>query len=207
MIINMKKRFIFMVTILLIMVIIPLFSMENKIKLNENKTQANNFCSKKDLYGFVCKNFRQEYDTETIKALAVILQSNYSFNRKYRIKTNDTYMSKNDFYEKYENNAEKYYTKIKNASDSVYKVQIKLNGKNIYIPYNYVLKDNKSNKKYHYLKNCATPWDCLNTQYKKSDKLYGISLNTLNKLCKNNYSYEEALLYFTKNVDIKKQPE
>lgn len=181
------------------MIIIPFFTIENK----DSFSIDNKFLSKNQLYGLLSKEFKPEYNQETIKALGIILQSNYSHKEISNEELNHNNLSKDDFYEKYGEKADEYYKKIQEATNSIYNKIILHNNKKVYIPYCYVLNSSADNSEYEYFKNVATPWDCLKSEYKTSNNTEGISINTLNILCDSGYSYENALNYFLKDIQIK----
>ena len=152
------------------MLVIPFFTIENKDNFKiANITQKDTIAyNKSDIYGYVSREFKPEYDVETLKAITVILQSNYSAKENSLQKPENTYMDKNDFYKKYKNKSDKYYKRIKQAVDDVFNQTIVYRNKEIYIPYRDVLNENCDNSEYTYIKNCATPWDCLNKKYKNT---------------------------------------
>lgn len=187
------------------MTIIPFFAIENKknFVIQEKKEKKFSLCSKEDMYGYVAKEFRGEYNFETLKAITIILQSNYSFKEINPTKNKKTYLNKNDFCKKFKEKGDKYYDKIEKAVNEVYGEIVFFNNKKLHIPYCYVLSEDNDNSNYGYLKNCGTPWDCVNKSYKESKEKFGISLNSLNKLCENGLNYQEALGYFLNDIEIK----
>lgn len=199
----MKNKIICMAIILSLMLIIPFLAIENKenLRINFNTEKMNILYSKEDMYGFVGKKFKTEYSVETLKAITIILQSNYSYKEKLPDKNNN-YIDKESFCKKYGSNGKKYYNRIKTAVNAVYGKVILHKGKKIYVPYRYVINSG-SGTKYTYLKKSATPWDCLNKKYKSFKSSYGISLNTINQLCHSGFTYKEALNYFLNNTQIK----
>ena len=188
----MKKKIICMAIIFSLMLIIPFFTVENK----ENFSAKDKFLSKNQVCELLSNEFRTEYNTETLKVLAIILQSNYKAD-KFTLE----YMSKDDFYNKYGEKSDEYYKKIKEAANKTYKKIILHKKSEIYIPYSYVLKSSTDNSDMKYFKNVATPWDCLRAEY-TAGATEGISLNSVNQLCKNGYSYEKALNYFMNDIEI-----
>lgn len=190
----MKKKFVCLLLFTLLMVIIPLAAEKKQvidsINLNYSKHKTDNLSNEEILSGLVCKEFKKEYNEETLKALVIILNSNYKFNKK-----KEGYWDKDKFIGKYD---EKAYEKVENAVKSAGDLHITYKGKTAYIPYFYKSCGyTTSSKKYPYIKTSASPWDMAKNSHK-----VGISLNGINNLCKNGASYKDALGWYLENCKI-----
>jgi len=188
----MKKKIICMGIILLLMLLIPFFTIENKDSFAVKK----DYLSKEQLTSLIYREFRSEYNVETLKVLSIILQTNYT-NKKSTPET----MTKKDFYKKFSENADEYNKKISIAVNETHKKVILCKDKKIHIPYCYVLNDTSYNSDLENFKTVATPWDCLKAEYKTA-KSNGISMNSVNNLCKNGFTYMQALNYFLSDIKI-----
>ena len=74
-------------------------------------------------------------------------------------------------------------------------------GKAFYIPFcDFTNGKTSTNSEYPYLTAVASPWD----SYANADdgEYYGVSLNGINYLCNDGYSYEEALQWYLPNFKI-----
>lgn len=198
----MKKKLIVIILILVLMWGIPLFTTNNMIikdignkylTVQKVKKGSNVQLSDKEIiYCIVAERYKDEYCDDAVKAMSIILYSNYKI-KPNDFKLNDKYKEK--FIIKY---GEKRFEKLTSAIDKVYGNIITYKNKPAYIPCYYKSAGNtKSSKEYPYIKNAASPWD--NT---KSNHKVCVSLNGINKLCKKGYKYNEALGWYLENVKI-----
>ncbi|MGN0488541.1 MAG: hypothetical protein ACI4HO_04700 [Ruminococcus sp.] len=198
----MKKKLIIIILILVLMLGIPLFTTNNMIindiknnyLVKENTKASTNaqLSDKETIYCIVSEKYRDEYCDETIKAMTIILYSNYKI-KPDKYKLNGNY--KEEYVKKYSENK---FHKLTNTIDKVYGNIITYKNKPVYIPLCYKSAGfTESSKEYPYIKNAASPWD--NT---KSNNKVCVSLNGINNLCKKAYSYKEAMAWYLKNVKI-----
>ncbi len=186
----MKKRITAVLLCAALMIMIPMISVKNNAAKDIEKV----FNSKKEntfvLAEALAYEYKKEYSDETLKALALILNSNYKAGVK--LKT----MPKNDFIKKH---GEKNYSKLENTAKEFEDKCLVYKGKAAPVPYAFVTSGKtEGNKKYPYIKNTACPWDALS---KRSDESAAVSLNSINKLCGLGLSYTEALAGFA-DLDI-----
>lgn len=198
----MKKKLIVLTLILVLMWSIPLFTTNNMIikdfknkflTVKDSKKSADlQLTDKEIIYCLTAERYKDEYCDEVIKAMSIILYSNYKF-KPSDFKLNNKY--RDEFIFKY---GKKKFKKMTNAIDNVYGNIITYKNKPAYIPCYYKSSGNtKGSKKYPYIKNAASPWD--NT---KSNHKVCVSLNGINQLCKKGYNYKEALGWYLEGVKI-----
>ena len=189
----MKKKITGLLVILAIMAAIPLIFSKNNIKI-DTKTIFQNKASKKIelISSAAAYHFRENYTNETMKSIILILNSNYKLGKLDKKET----LSKSEFFKKFKN-GKIYYSKIENNAKRLSDKYITYKNKAIYIPCHFLSKGyTEKSKKFPYLKSCACPWDVQEKGYNKKAESVGISLNSLNALCKNGESCEKALEHF-----------
>lgn len=152
-----------------------------------------------ELCGLVASNYDESYNDETLKALAVILYTNYITSPdNYDLTDTNICLPEN----KAENSTKENYVKIKSAVSAVYKKTLCQCGKAFYIPVS-VCSNGKTTTStdYPYLTAVASPWDCY-SEYSKEENCYGVSLYGLNYLTSNDSDYKDALLWYLPDFDI-----
>lgn len=186
----MKKKITALLLILAIMAALPLVLNLNNITINAKKDK--NLSRNEIITGIAAYNFRKHYNKETLKAIILILNTNYT-TKKFN---KNEIMSKTDFTAKFKK-GEEYYSNIEKTVKEMENEYITYNNKAVYIPYFKVSKGYTENsKKYPYLKACGCPWDTYKKDFKNSDNTVGISINSLDKLCGKGLSYKKAVEYF-----------
>ena len=189
----MKKKITGLLLILAIMAAIPLIFGKNKIKVDTKNIFQSKSSKKTELISSAAAYyFRDSYSDETLKALILILNSNYKTGKL----SNKDRISKNDFIKKYKN-GKVYYSKIENTAKKLSDRYITYKNKAVYIPcFNLSKGYTEINNKFPYLKSRACPWDVIEKGYNKKASSVGISLNSLDRLCKNGMSGKNALGQF-----------
>lgn len=181
--------------ILAVMAGLPIIVSRSKLHINaKNSVKTSISSQNKPVVNAAAYHFRKHYDEKTLKALILILNSNY---KAKKLNKHDS-IDKNDFIKKYKN-GKNYYSKIENTVKELDGEYITYKNKPVYIPLFKVSKGNTDfSKKYPYLDAAACPWDKIKKDFKSSGKEVGISVNTLDKLCAQGLSYKEAVGYFLK---------
>ena len=164
----------------------------------ENSESEKSPLTESDLCGMVAAKYNENYCEETLKALTIILYTNYNVSPdSYDLSDIDICLPES----KAENSVKENYNKIKSAVSSVYKKTLCADGKAFYIPFcDFTNGKTSTNSEYPYLTAVASPWD----SYANADdgEYYGVSLNGINYLCNDGYSYEEALQWYLPNFKI-----
>lgn len=189
----MKKKITGLLLILAIMAAIPLVFSKNKIKIDTKSIFQSKYSEKIELISSAAAYyFRESYSDETLKALVLILNSNY---KTGKLSKNER-LSKRDFLRKYKKGRD-YYSKIENTAKNLSDRYITYKNKAVYIPcFNLSKGYTEKSKNYPYLKSRACPWDVIEKGYNKKAVSVGISLNSLDRLCENGMNYNTALEYF-----------
>lgn len=166
---------------------------------SKTQSQKSTELSQAELCGLTAANFEENYSEETLKALSVILYTNYTVSPDdYDLTDSEICLPES----KAENSVKENYNKIKSAVSSVYKKTLCKNGKTFYIPFSNCTNGRTSaNSEYPYLTPVASPWDCYSNANSESE-YYGVSLNGINFLCNDGSSYEEALLWYLPDFTI-----
>lgn len=187
----MKKHIAVLVLAAAFLIVIPLFTVKTGI-MNSNKTDFNSNNENKSNYltELLAYEFREEYSAETLKAIGIILNSNYKSGEKPKR------MTKEDFIKKHKN-GERYYSLLENTAKEIKNKTIIYKGKSAAIPYSYITSG-VCESDYPYLRDTANPWDLINSEY-TFDAKPGVSLNGINKLCEKGLSCEQALNRYFKN--------
>ncbi len=208
----MKVKILFITAFLLIMALLPFAAAKcSFLDINSNQTvstadsisDGNNGEDdgyEKVLCGLVAAKYKDSYSDETIKAIAILLNTDYTVNpESFDItdKNNCIYEDNSD------NSLKEIYPKIKKTVNSILKLTVNKNGKKLYIPY---LDSSNGmtieNDDYDYLTGVASPWDCYTENYDENAECIGVSINGIEYLCKNGASAEEALKWYLPNFDI-----
>ncbi|MCH5298695.1 MAG: hypothetical protein J1E96_02920 [Ruminococcus sp.] len=189
----MKKKLIGILLLIAAMMSIPLVTVRNGVFSDVKEVFRDNNTNKSEkLTELVCASYRDEYCNEAINALAIILNSNYKAEKKKF--TDKDFMNKEEFIKKY---GEDKYSFIEKTVAEFKDKTIKYMKKTVYTPLFY-LSDGYTMKseKYPQLRDCACPWDKLSDEFEECGNINGISMNTVNELCKKGASYKEALRWF-----------
>lgn len=173
-------------------------SEKSTIKPQQESSESKAELTDAELCGMVAANYDESYCEETLKALAVIIYTNYCL-------APDDYDLKNSRICILESNAEnsvkENYNTIKSAVSAVYKKALCSNGKVLYIPFTSSTNGKtSSSSEYPYLTAVASPWDSYSNA--NDDEHCGVSLNGINYLCNDGYSYAQALQWYLPDFTI-----
>ena len=190
----MKKHFTALILASLFLILIPLFI----VKLNAPNNEKQSYNSKNEISGgltaeMLAYEFREEYCREGLKALAIILNSNYKAGVKLKN------LSKTEFIKKHKNGAY-HYSLLENTVKETADYCVTYKAKAVIIPYSYVT-NGKCENDYAYLRNTANPRDFINPEYKFNSPS-GVSLYSINELCKKGLSCEESLSRYFADTKI-----
>ncbi len=193
---NMKKKIIGLLLILAIMASIPLVFNNKKLDFKPFfKNKSAHPTKSAVITGIAANNFRKRYSGETLKAIILILNTNYRLNKADK----KDYITKSDFIKKYKKGKE-YYSKIEKTVNNMKDEFITYHSKPVYIPYFKTSKGyTEKSKKYPYLNAVGCPWDKLKKDYKSSNNSLGVSINSLDKICSLGVNYKDAVKRFLKS--------
>lgn len=122
--------------------------------------------------------YKDSYSAETLKAIAILMNTNY--------KANPDSFKANDFL--YEENAsgsiKDVYGEIKKPL-RVQKQNAPQNSEALFVPYSETSNGTTyKNENYRYIHSVASPWDCYQTDFDANAECVGVSLSGIDYLCK-----------------------
>lgn len=206
----MKEKAIFIILMLTLMALLPFVAAKcSNTDLNMSKTSATADTAKESennsdkdalLCALVAAKYKDDYCDDTLKALAIILNTNYKVNPD-SFKLDDKSIC---LYEKDANNSVKdAYPKIKECVKSVKEKTLCIESKAFFIPFSLTSNGHTyESPDYNYLFSVASPWDCYQKDYSENTECIGVSINGVNYLCKQGNSYEEALKWYLPQFEI-----
>lgn len=173
-------------------------SEKSTIKPQQESSESKAELTDAELCGMVAANYDESYCEETLKALAVILYTNYCLAPDdYDLKDSRICILESNA----ENSVKENYNTIKSAVSAVYKKALCSNGKVLYIPFTSSTNGKtSSSSEYPYLTAVASPWDSYSNA--NDDEHCGVSLNGINFLCNDGYSYAQALQWYLPDFTI-----
>lgn len=173
-------------------------SEKSTIKPQQESSESKAELTDAELCGMVAANYDESYCEETLKALAVILYTNYCLAPDdYDLKDSRICILESNA----ENSVKENYNTIKSAVSAVYKKVLCSNGKVLYIPFTSSTNGKtSSSSEYPYLTAVASPWDSYSNA--NDDEHCGVSLNGINYLCNDGYSYAQALQWYLPDFTI-----
>lgn len=173
-------------------------SEKSTIKPQQESSESKAELTDAELCGMVAANYDESYCEETLKALAVILYTNYCLGPDdYDLKDSRICILESNA----ENSVKENYNTIKSAVSAVYKKALCSNGKVLYIPFTSSTNGKtSSSSEYPYLTAVASPWDSYSNA--NDDEHCGVSLNGINYLCNDGYSYAQALQWYLPDFTI-----
>lgn len=170
---------------------------KTEIKATENVNSDED----KAVCGLVAALYKSDYSAETVKAIAILLNNDYSLQPdKFDLDSNDVCIYK----ENADNAIKEIYPQIESVVSSATDLLIYHNGKNVYVPYSTISNGNTvADESSDYIISVASPWDCFSENYDKNAECFGVSIEGLVYLCKNGMSAEEALSWYLPKCEIR----
>lgn len=188
---NMKKHFTALTLIAIFLIAIPLFTAGINIpKSSDNESSAQKDTELTDMLAY---EYNENYCKEGLKAVAIILNSNYKAGEKAKT------LSKKGFLKKHKD-GKKIYSDLKKICKDTKNLCITYKGKAVKPPY-YYITNGACKSEQPYLKAAANPWDLLSADY-TYDAKPGVSFYSINEMCKSGMSWKESLNRYFKNVKI-----
>ncbi len=149
----------------------------------------------KILCGLVSALYVDSYCTETVRAITIILNTNYDVST-FDLNDKSVYLPE----DKLSGSIQEFYGEIKKIVNSNKEFYLSKNKEKLYIPYSNT--SNGSTAQNKYLCSVASPWDCFNPDFDENIICYGVSLSGIDYLCKNGMNAEEALLWYLPDFEI-----
>lgn len=168
---------------------------------NNNENEKNISSEDNVLCGLVSALCEKDYSSETIKAISILLNNDYSLEPdKFDLSNPDTCL----YVENADNDIKEIYAEIEKAVSSSKNLLIYYNDKNVFIPYSKISNGNTvSDENYNYISPVASPWDCFSDYLDRNAECIGVSIEGIDYLCKNGMSAEEALSWYLPECEIK----
>lgn len=164
--------------------------------INDKKISDNN----EILVGLTAALCNENSSDEAIKAIAILLNTDYEVNPDYfDLENKDVYLSKDEI----DNSVKEYYSRVESIVKSMGKKSLTTNNEKFFIPYSqsscgYTL----DSKDCEYITSVASPWDCFSKSYGESSQCVGVSIDGINYLCNNGTSAEQALKWYLPEFQI-----
>lgn len=207
-----KERILFIGVFLVIMAMLPAVAVkcssvannsDPAIATNDNANENNSTKTddkNKILCGLVAAQYKDNYCDETLKAIAILINTDYSLNPdSFDINDKEQCI----FEEDSNNSLRENYSKIENIVNSVSEIKININNGIKYIPYYDTSNGNTvDSEKYDYLCSVASPWDCYTESYSESTECIGVSISGVDYLCQNGADAEDALKWYLPKFKI-----
>lgn len=208
---NVKAKILSIGILLVIMALLPVVAVKCSYTDDNRKTSSstydsvsNNKINKNDknkiLCGLVAGEYKESYCDETIKAIAILINTDYTVNPdSFDVNDSETCI----FEEDADNSLKENYSKIQDIYNSVSELKISIDKNVKYIPYSDSSNGSTiPSEKYSYLCSVASPWDCYSESYSEDVECIGVSLNGIDYLCRNGAKAEEALKWYLPNCEI-----
>lgn len=214
----MKAKIIIMTAIFIFMGIIPVIAINGGVAETNAPVQTNtpdtaeekpseikNLSNEEILSGLVFAQFRENYNEETLKAISVILQTNYKADPSaFDFTDESVYYSKEAAKNQYKNSYEKINKKITAALNSVKGIYAYYENEPAYIPFSKCSSGcTEADEKYPYLLCVASPWDCQSENYSEDNTCVGVSLDGIKHLTNNGCDCVTALKWYLPALEIK----
>ncbi len=197
----MKQKIIIFSIFFLIMALLPFTVVKCSFYDNSEKTTFSSTNihidneKEKILCGLVSALYIDSYCTETVRAITIILNTNYDIST-FDLSDETIYLPE----EKLSGSKKEFYGEIKKIVNSNMEFYLTKSNEKLYIPYSN--SSNGSTIQNDYLCSVASPWDCFNKGFDKDTACYGVSLSGIDYLCKNGMNAEQALLWYLPDFEI-----
>lgn len=206
----MKIKVLSILILLIFMAILPFAATKCGTAQNSKVTSAsadialkgdNERDNEEILCGLVAALYSEDYHSETIKALTILLNTDYITDpQSFDLSSDEVciYEDAADY------SLKAIYPQIEEIVNSSQEISLFYNDKNVYIPYStrsngYTVKS----QDFPYLSPVASPWDCYSSEYDENLECQGVSIEGINYLCGKGMSAKEALLWYLPDFEIK----
>lgn len=165
--------------------------------INDTKSNDNN----EILVGLTAALCNENFSDEAIKAIAILINTDYEVNPDYfDLENKDVYLSKDTL----DNSDKEYYSKVERIVNSTQRKYLTVHNEKFFIPYSqsscgYTLDSTDC----EYITSVASPWDSFSKSYDESSECIGVSIDGINYLCKNGANAEQALKWYLPEFQIK----
>lgn len=210
--INIGKKILACSLLLVLMALLPFTAVKcssdtdkGKSRLTSSKGKTINDTKSSDnneiLVGLTSAICNENFSDEAIKAIAILINTDYKANPDYfDLENKEVYLSKDEI----NNSLKEYYSRVERIVNSMDKKTLTADNENFFIPYSqstcgYTLDSTDC----EYITSVASPWDCFSKSYDENSECIGVSINGINYLCKNGAGAEQALKWYLPEFEIK----
>ncbi|MGN0449042.1 MAG: hypothetical protein ACI4G0_01585 [Ruminococcus sp.] len=177
---------------------------KNKSRLTSSTGKTNIDTKSSDnneiLVGLTAALCNENFSDEAIKAIAILINTDYEVNPDYfDLENKDVYLSKDTL----DNSDKEYYLKVESIVNSTQRKSLTVHNEKFFIPYSqsscgYTLDSEDC----EYITSVASPWDCFSQSYDENSQCVGVSINGINYLCNNGAGAEQALKWYLPEFQI-----
>jgi hypothetical protein len=172
----------------------PTSSQDTAVSSDTDNTSDDNLDKEEILCGLVAAQNPESYCDEAIKAMIIILNTNYNYDStNFDLNNSNVYISKDSL----DNSNKELYSKIEELVNSAKELYLYNNDKICYIPFSKCSNGSTiKSEDYDYLCAVASPWDCFSSNYTEDLQCEGVSLDGVNYLCEQGLSAQEAISWY-----------
>lgn len=210
---DIRKKILACTLLLVLMALLPFTAVKcstsgskSESKLTSSTGKTNNDTKESDksnaiLVGLTAAVCNENFCDEAIKAIAILLNTDYEVNPdKFDLDNKEVYFSKDEL----DNSKKEYYSKIESIVNSMDKKNLSVKEEKVFIPYSQISCGYTLDSEYcMYIMSVASPWDCFSQDYDEKAECIGVSVNGINYLCQNGASAEQALKWYLPHFEIK----
>lgn len=210
---DIRKKILACTLLLVLMALLPFTAVkcstsgsksESKLTSSTGKTNNDTKASDKSnaiLVGLTAAVCNENFCDEAIKAIAILLNTDYEVNPdKFDLDNKEVYCSKDEL----DNSEKEYYSKIESIVNFMDKKTLSVKEEKVFIPYSQISCGYTLDSEYcMYIMSVASPWDCFSQDYDEKAECIGVSVNGINYLCQNGATAEQALKWYLPHFEIK----
>ena len=210
---DIRKKILACTLLLVLMALLPFTAVKcstsgskSESKLTSSTGKTNNDTKESDksnaiLVGLTAAVCNENFCDEAIKAIAILLNTDYEVNPdKFDLDNKEVYCSKDEL----DNSEKEYYSKIESVINSMEKKTLSVKEEKVFIPYSQISCGYTLDSEYcMYIMSVASPWDCFSQDYDEKAECIGVSVNGINYLCQNGATAEQALKWYLPHFEIK----
>ena len=153
------------------------------------------------LVGLTAAICNEDFSDEAIKAIAILINTDYEVNPDYfDLDNKEFYLTEDGL----DNSKLEYYSKIESIVNSMDKKTLSVKEEKVFIPYSQISCGYTLDSEYcMYIMSVASPWDCFSQDYDEKAECIGVSVNGINYLCQSGAGAEQALKWYLPHFEIK----
>ena len=189
----MIKKIVSIILIAALFISVPLFcvGIQSDNHTEKTRSDAESKSRTEMITGMAAAKYRKGYCAETLKALVIILNTNYKLDDSVNTDDKSEFLSEKQFTKKF--GGSKYYSVIEKYAQETSSIFLTYKGRKVKIPLaEFSSGFTEPSGEYPFIKHAASPWDAT-----ESGSSTAVSLNGINELCKKGLSWRQALKHYT----------